>query len=99
MKIQSLKYYLALFVIAFSLGLDQENQAFGQCQISFPAGNVLNSGITAFPYYLPSDNSPAHFLTTVQDSNEPLPIGQYLTWCVDETNQINAAYFNPPGAS
>jgi hypothetical protein len=88
MKIQSLKYCSALFVLAFSLGLGQRNQAFGQCSISFtgPAGNVLNSFIVDYPNY---PNSDATFHTTVQDNNEPLPIGTYLTWCVDAGTELN----------
>jgi hypothetical protein len=98
MKIQSLKRWLALFVVAFSLGLVQKNQAFGQnCLISFtgPAGNVLNSFIDLYPNY---PNSDAYFNTMVQDANEPIPIGTYLTWCVDAGTLIDPSQgYTVPG--
>src|ERR1035438_2619168 len=95
MKNQSLKYCSALFVLAFSLGLGQRNQAFGQCPTSIArlSGSVLNSSIQAYPGW---PNGPAHFLTLVNDSSQPIPMGQYLTWCVDHNGDINADENYPP---
>ena len=79
-------YCSALFIIALSLGLGQGNQAFGQC----PSFNgSLTSYIVNYPGY---PNSPAMFETLVTDS-EPLPIGTYLTWCIDANVDINAQQF------
>ena len=46
----------------------------------------MNSFIVDYPNYPASD---ATFHTSVQDTNEPLPVGTYLTWCVDVGTELN----------
>jgi hypothetical protein len=93
---KSLKCWLGLFLFAFSLGLVQKNQALGQnCVLNFagPAGNVLNSFIDSYPNY---PNSDATFNTLVQDANEAIPMGLYLTWCVDAGTMIDVTQATVP---
>src|ERR1017187_8534761 len=97
MKTRSLKCWLVLFVFAFSFGLGQQKQAFGQsCPISFtgPAGNILTAYINAYPNYPDSD---AILNTVVLDPNQPLPTGTCLTWCVDAVADIDAPQKTSPG--
>jgi hypothetical protein len=99
MKNGSFKCWWALAVIALFLGLGQSNQAFGQasCGINFtgPAGNVLTSFIDLYPNY---PNCNATFNTVVQNTNQPLPLGTYLTWCVDAGVQIDPSQgYTVPG--
>src|SRR5882757_4400787 len=96
MKIQSLKCWLSLFVVAISLGLIQINRASGQCAISFtgPAGNVLTSSILAYPNY---PNETNLFSVYVNDNSQPIPFGTYLGWCVDANTEINPQLVTGPG--
>lgn len=84
MQIRLLKCWLSLFVCTVFFALGQKNQAFGQssCGLNFtgPAGNVLTSFVELYPNY---PNCNATFNTLVQVTNQPLPLGTYLTWCVD----------------
>jgi hypothetical protein len=105
MKISSLKSWLVLFVVVLLLGLGQKNQAFGQCEISFtgPAGNVLTSDIILNtnwwpPGHLNIGTSNSTFNVIVQDANEPLPVGIYLTWCVDWATDLDPSQgYTVPG--
>src|SRR5882757_10447318 len=95
MKIQSLKNWWAVIVLTLSFALGQQTRVLGQCPsgIAGLSGSVLNSSIQAYPGF---PNSPAHFIVFVNDNSQPIPMGQYLSWCVDETGNIEADYGFPP---
>jgi hypothetical protein len=101
MNIRSSKCWLALLVFALLLGIGQTNQALGQSSsgINFtgPAGNVLTSYIDLYPNY---PNCNATFNTQVQTTNQPLPLGTYLTWCVDAGVEIDPSQgYTVPGTT
>lgn len=99
MKIRLLTCQLALQVFAVLSLCGQPNLAQGQdsCGLDFsgPAGNELTSFIDVYPNY---PNCDATFNAVVQSTNQPLPLGTYLTWCVDAGVQIDPSQgYTVPG--
>ncbi len=98
MKTNWLKCCLSVLALALAIGLGQKNAAMAQClSYSGPNGNVLTSFIDIYPNYPSSD---AYFNTLVQTANQPLPLGTYLTWCVDANTFIDPSQnYTVPGTT
>lgn len=97
MKMKWLKCWFSLLTLSLAMGLGQKNVASAQCALSFsgPAGNALTSFIDIYPNYPSSD---AYFNTVVQNAGQALPLGTYLTWCVDANTFLDPSMgYTVPG--
>src|ERR1017187_951618 len=69
-----------------------------QCCLKFPAGTTLNAAVTDYPGWDGHFTTPpALFAVDVTDANEPIPIGIYPAWCVDESTFLPAIQSQIPG--
>lgn len=102
MKINSIKNSTRILIFALLLGFFQKSLAVGgspDCSINFtgPAGNTLTSYMVVYPNY---PNCNATFNTVVQNINAPLPLGTYLTWCIDANVELDPSQgYTVPGTT
>ena len=85
----------AMLAVAGMLGfIGLAGSAFGQgCCLTFPTNTFLSAAITVYPGWDGYNTTPAAwFAVNVQDVSQPIPLGIYPAWCVDESHFLPAAY-------